>query len=135
MLTTIPLFDVLFAFRGAEYITTHPRALPSLARREDTTRKSARAAKAERKALEKVQREEEKKKRKAAKRKEIEKKLELLGVGKDGEQVRWEELGLDDEFDDAEHEKRMAELFASGNDFIEGEVRPHVALFSKFDEY
>jgi protein KRI1 len=108
---------------GAEYITTHPRALPSLARREDTSRKTARALKAERKAAEKLAREEEKKQKKAKKRAEIAKKLELLGVGKGGKEVEWNNLGLDDEFDDAAHEAKMRELFESGNDFIDGEVR------------
>jgi hypothetical protein len=68
----------------AANIPTHPRDLPALARRPDTSRKEAREARRIRKAEEKLQKEEERKKLKNEKRKELDKKLAQLGVGKDG---------------------------------------------------
>lgn len=65
-------------------ISTHPRQLTTIARRPDTARKDAREARRIRKAEEKLKREEEKKQLKNQKKKEIERKLALLGLGKDG---------------------------------------------------
>jgi len=55
-----------------------------LARRPDTARKDARELRKEKKAEEKATREEERRKIKGEKRREMEKKLMLLGLGKDG---------------------------------------------------
>ena len=73
-----------FSRSGAAVIPTHPRALPALARRPDTARKDARELRKEKKAEEKAKREEERRKIKGEKRREMEKKLMLLGLGKDG---------------------------------------------------
>lgn len=82
-------FETRYNFRfeepDAAIIPTHPRILPEAARRPDTARKEAREVRKERKAAEKAAREEERRRIKGEKRREIEKKLELLGLGKGGQ--------------------------------------------------
>lgn len=60
-------------------IKSYPRDLPSLVRREDTTRKDARERKKERKAARLQEKKEEVKRLKALKMKEIRAKLEKIG--------------------------------------------------------
>lgn len=142
---------------GAAIIPTHPRVLPAIARRPDTARKDARELRKEKKAEEKAKKEEERRRIKGEKRREMEKKLMLLGLGKDGKgssrfisplplvhragefvradsdssvcafgvsELTMDDLDLDDDFDEAAHDAKIAALFESGNDWAEGEVRP-----------
>ena len=73
-----------FSRSGAANIPTHPRKLTAIARRPDTARKDARELRKEKKAEEKAIREEERRKMKGEKRREMEKRLLMLGLGKDG---------------------------------------------------
>lgn len=77
--------------RNAAVIPTHPRTLPSLVRRPDTTRKEARERKKERKEEKLLQKKEEVKRLKALKMKELRERLEKVGA-EGGEAV--DEAGL-----------------------------------------
>lgn len=92
--------------RGAATIPTHPRVIPTLVRRPDDTRKSKRAAKAERKAAERAVKEEEIRKQKGSKRREMERRMQAL---KDevGDGVDWSEVEkvLEGEWDEREWER------------------------------
>ncbi|CDZ96656.1 KRR1-interacting protein involved in 40S ribosome biogenesis [Phaffia rhodozyma] len=118
-------FETRYNFRfeepDAAVIPTHPRQLASVARRPDTARKDAREARKIRKAEEKLKREEEKKKLKNQKKKEIERKLALLGLGKDGRTLTLDDLDLDADFDPDAHDNKMLNLFENGNEWDEGQ--------------
>ncbi len=76
-------FEASYNFRfeepGADRIPTFPRNLPNTVRRQDSTRKDARARKQERKEAELEQKREEVRRLKNLKMKEIRKKLEMIG--------------------------------------------------------
>ena len=66
--------------RGAAEIARHPRNLPSLVRRQDTSRKEAREKRKARKEEELLKKKEEVKRLKALKMKELRAKLERIGA-------------------------------------------------------
>ena len=111
---------------GAATITSFPRILPSIVRRQDTTRKDARERKKERKEEELRQRREEVKRMKALKMREIKRKLDMVGregglkkIGRgtgdeeDDEFVdeALKELDLEGDWDPEKHDQQMAGLF------------------------
>ena len=108
---------------GADAITSFPRILPSVVRRQDTTRKDARQRRKERKEDELRKRREEVKRMKALKMKEIRRKLERVGRegglknlahnDDDDELVdeALKELDLEGEWDPEKHVQQMARLF------------------------
>lgn len=65
--------------RDADTIKSYPRNLPSLVRREDTTRKDARERRKARKEEELVKKKEEVKRLKGLKMKDLRSKLERIG--------------------------------------------------------
>ena len=116
--------------RDAAVIKSYPRNLPSLVRRENTSRKEARERRKQRKEEELLKKKEEVKLLKKLKMKEINAKLERIGRegGKDFENNRGkaclilsilpltlmkalQNLDLDGEWDQAEHDRQMAELY------------------------
>ncbi|KAF7350977.1 Kri1-C domain-containing protein [Mycena sanguinolenta] len=119
-------FESSYNFRfeeadGSE-IKTYPRNLPSLVRREDTTRKDARARRKQRKEEELAKRKEEVRRLKGLKVKEIRARLERAGVAT-GEADSLQELGidLDAPWDPEAHDKQMASLYALNGGEEEGE--------------
>lgn len=122
---------------NAATIPSFPRNLPSLVRREDTTRKEARERRKKRKEEELQKKREEVKRLKALKMREVKRKLELIGrqgglkkgMGKgDGgdeddefvdEALR--ELDLEGEWDPEKHDRQMAGLFDRGAEAFEDE--------------
>ncbi|KAF8150489.1 KRI1-like family C-terminal-domain-containing protein [Mycena galopus ATCC 62051] len=119
-------FESSYNFRfeeadGSE-IKTYPRNLPSLVRREDTTRKDARERRKQRKEEELAKRKEEVRRLKGLKVKEIRARLERAGVTT-GEAESLEELGidLDAPWDPEAHDKQMANLYALDGGEEEGE--------------
>lgn len=93
--------------RGAATIPTHPRVIPTLVRRPDDTRKTKRALKAERKALERAAKEEEMRKQKGSKRREMEKRMESLRRDLGEEGIDWDELErvMEGDWDEREWER------------------------------
>ncbi|KAF8164552.1 KRI1-like family-domain-containing protein [Pholiota molesta] len=112
---------------GAATIPAFPRTLASAVRRQDTTRKDARARRRQRKEEELQKRREEVKRMKALKMREVKRKLALIGrqgglkgVAGDGEEggegdafvdEALRELDLEGEWDPEKHDRQMAELF------------------------
>ena len=105
---------------GAATIASFPRILPSVVRRQDTTRKEARERRKERKEEELRKRQEEVKRMKALKMREIKRKLNMVGregglknIGGDNGFVdeALQELDLEGDWDPENHDRQMAELF------------------------
>lgn len=87
-------FEASYNFRfeepGAATVQAFPRTLPDTVRRQDSTRKDARARRRERKEAELEQRRQEVSRMKNLKMKEIKKKLEMIGAeGGVGEDQGW----------------------------------------------
>ena len=122
---------------GAASIPSFPRNLPSLVRRQDTTRKDARERRKQRKEEELQKKKEEVRRLKALKMREVKRKLELigrqgglkkeLGRGAGGEEddqfvdEALRELDLDGEWDPEKHDRQMAGLFDRGAEAFEDE--------------
>ncbi|KAJ7503104.1 KRI1-like family C-terminal-domain-containing protein [Mycena galericulata] len=110
-------FESSYNFRFEEAdgteIKSYPRNLPSLVRREDTTRKEARERRKQRKEAELATRKEEVRRLKGLKVKEIRARLERAGVNT-GEAESLEALGidLDAPWDPEAHDRQMAGLYA-----------------------
>ncbi|KAJ7188861.1 Krr1-domain-containing protein [Mycena filopes] len=110
-------FESSYNFRFEETegteIKSYPRNLPSLVRREDTTRKDARERRKQRKEEELAKRKEEVRRLKGLKVKEIRARLERAGVAT-GDAQTLEELGidLDAPWDPEAHDRQMAGLYA-----------------------
>ncbi|KAF4598798.1 hypothetical protein EYR38_007206 [Pleurotus pulmonarius] len=124
-------FESSYNFRfeepGAATIQTFPRTLESTVRREDTTRKDARARRKERKEEELQKKREEIKRLKSLKMKEIRKKLERIGkeAGKDVDTTEaLQELDLEGEWDPDAHDRQMAGIYDDGDDEVDDE-KPH----------
>ncbi|KAG6866685.1 hypothetical protein C0991_000795 [Blastosporella zonata] len=108
--------DVLSADRDAAIIPSYPRNLPSLVRREDTTRKDARERRKQRKEEELQKKREEVKRLKGLKMKEIRARLEKIGKegGKSLEEDKaLQDLDLDAEWDPEAHDRQMADLYGA----------------------
>jgi protein KRI1 len=122
---------------GAASIPSFPRNLPSLVRRQDTTRKDARERRKQRKEEELQKKKEEVRRLKALKMREVKRKLELIGRqgglkkgfgaaegGEDDDEFVDEalrELDLDGEWDPEKHDRQMAGLFDRGAEAFEDE--------------
>lgn len=122
---------------GAASIPSFPRNLPSLVRRQDTTRKDARERRKQRKEEELQKKKEEVRRLKALKMREVKRKLELIGrqgglkkglgggeAGEDDDEFVDEalrELDLDGEWDPEKHDRQMAGLFERGAEAFEDE--------------
>jgi len=122
---------------GAASIPSFPRNLPSLVRRQDTTRKDARERRKQRKEEELQKKKEEVRRLKALKMREVKRKLELIGRqgglkkglggaegGEDDDEFVDEalrELDLDGEWDPEKHDRQVAGLFDRGAEAFEDE--------------
>lgn len=111
-------FESSYNFRfeepDAATIARHPRNLPSLVRRQDSSRKEAREKRKTRKEEELLKKKEEVKRLKALKMKDIRAKLEMIGKegGKSLEESKaLRELDLDGDWDPEKHDQQMAELY------------------------
>ncbi|PCH35775.1 hypothetical protein WOLCODRAFT_126307 [Wolfiporia cocos MD-104 SS10] len=111
-------FESSYNFRfeepDAATITRYPRNLPSLVRRQDTTRKEARERRKERKEEEILKKREEVKRLKALKMKDLQARLEK--IAKEGgkslvESKALQQLDLDGDWDANAYDRQMAELY------------------------
>jgi protein KRI1 len=113
---------------GAATIASFPRILPSVVRRQDTTRKEARERRKERKEEEFRKRQEEVKRMKALKMREIKRKLDMVGregglknIGGDDGFVdeALQGLDLEGDWDPENHDRQMAELFDEAAEVVD----------------
>ncbi|KAF9777857.1 KRI1-like family C-terminal-domain-containing protein [Thelephora terrestris] len=147
------VFESSFNFRfeepNAAEIGRYPRNLASTVRREDTTRKEARARRKARKEEELLQKREEVKRLKALKMKELRRKLERIGREGGLQDINThqalQDLDLEGEWDPESHDRQMAGIYAQDDDgaFSEeekptwdddidiGDIAPPVASSSK----
>ncbi|KIM31167.1 hypothetical protein M408DRAFT_65240 [Serendipita vermifera MAFF 305830] len=122
-------FESSYNFRfeepGAATIATHPRNLPSLVRRQDTSRKEAREKRKQRKEEEKAMKREEVNRLKALKMREIRAKVDRIqkegGVGIEGDILEVLENEIDEDWDPQRHDSTMQRLYEedgayAGND-------------------
>ncbi|KAJ6494674.1 KRI1-like family C-terminal-domain-containing protein, partial [Mycena vitilis] len=121
-------FESSYNFRFEETdgteIKSYPRNLPSLVRREDTTRKDARERRKQRKEEELAKRKEEVRRLKGLKVKEIRARLERAGVATGDAESSLEELGidLDAPWDPLAHDRQMENLYALNGEEEEEEI-------------
>ncbi|KAF8510488.1 KRI1-like family C-terminal-domain-containing protein [Gautieria morchelliformis] len=113
-------FESSYNFRfeepDAAVIPKHPRNLPSIVRRQDTTRKEARERRKQRKEEELKSKKEEVRRMKALKMKELRRKLEQIGR-EGGVEIDTEgrtcfvDFDLDGDWDPEKHDRQMAGLY------------------------
>ncbi|KAH7907347.1 KRI1-like family C-terminal-domain-containing protein [Hygrophoropsis aurantiaca] len=112
-------FETSYNFRfeepDAATIKGFPRVLPSTVRREDTTRKDARARRKERKDAELEKTREEVRRLKALKMREVRRRLERIGREGGVADAGLAELDLEGDWDPAAHDAQMAGLYEGGD--------------------
>ncbi|CAL8460534.1 g63 [Coccomyxa elongata] len=114
---------------GAGNVITYPRDLEGILRKTDTRRRSAREARAERKAAEAAALEAEVKRRKAEKRRELQHRLDKIKDVSGGDvanKMLMKVLGKDD-FDMEEYDRAMAAAFDDSYYEAEDEELPEPA--------
>ncbi|KYM95390.1 PREDICTED: protein KRI1 homolog [Cyphomyrmex costatus] len=114
-----------------EFIKRYPRTMENSIRKKDTRRSQKRAEVKQRKEQEKQQKREELKQLKALKRKEIEDKIEKLKEITGNDDMCFDNVDFDSDFDPNEHDKRMKEIFndeyyAGGEDEIQRPEFPEI---------
>ncbi|KIY63150.1 Krr1-domain-containing protein [Cylindrobasidium torrendii FP15055 ss-10] len=125
---TVDRFEASYNYRFEEpdalEIKSYPRNLPSLVRREDTTRKDARQRKKERKAAEMQEKKEEIRRLKALKMKDIRAKLDKIaheGGKLFDNDPELRELDLDADWDPDAHDAQMAGLYGDDGELDDDE--------------
>nr|CAD7586320.1 unnamed protein product [Timema genevievae] len=105
-------FNFRFEEPDSEFTKRYPRVMEHSLRKKDDRRKLKREELKKRKQEEKVRKREELKRLRAMKRKEIETKLEKLKEITGNKELGFKDEDLEGEFNPAEYDKRMKELFS-----------------------
>lgn len=114
-------YNYRFEEPDEEFIKRYPRTIKDSLRNAKNTRKMKRDEIKERKEREKIKKREELKQLKAMKKKEILSKLDKLKKVAGNGDLDFETLDLDGDFDPAEYDRKMAQVFAEYDHVAEGD--------------
>ncbi|CAG8597232.1 7379_t:CDS:2 [Paraglomus occultum] len=129
-------YNFRFEEEGGSQIVTHSRNVEGSIRRKDNKRQLQRQSKAQRKSEEKLKRTEELKRLKNLKKKEIYEKLRKIKEITGNEDVGFDEVDLEEDFDPEKYDEKMNKVFNEEYYSAENSKdKPTKQEKRKFDEY